>query len=125
MICIWLKTIFCLLEKTMALQDDSMVAHKKPKVFLPGVKVLLLEVRAPHVTPEMLLSNGQEAGDFALEYVRRHALRRFQQRQRQLTNNPDAELSNKPKPKRGRPKKTTIVVPTTSKKPRGRPKKKS
>ncbi len=70
-------------------ERQSMKAKKK---YQEGVKILLREIRADTITPDTILSDGSEAGQFAVDYLRRYILYE-KGRQRKSSN------------KRGRPKK--------------------
>ncbi len=62
------------------------------KVFTPGIKPLLTQARSIGVTPEFLLSDGQEAGDFAIKYLIEHAVSRVRKRVKPQVK----KLKNKP-----------------------------
>ena len=91
------------------------MSNEKAKVFLPkrkhqeNIKHLLRQIRMPEITPETIMLNGQEAGDFALNYLRKRAFYNYDRR-KQSTNK-----------QRGRPKKQQSQEQITQKSDKKKP----
>ena len=99
----------------MIKSEEVPPSPEKKRKHQEDIKHLLKQIREPGITPETLLSNGEEAGSFAVQYLRKIALYNYARR-KQSTNK-----------KRGRPKKVATESGTCElvlvKRKRGRPRK--
>ena len=69
--------------------------HRSTSNSLAVQRMLHSELRQPHITPMQMLSNGQMAGAFAIEYVRNFNIRRkTQYEKKQLKEKIQGEKKN-------------------------------